>query len=275
VARINATAQSPTAMRPSRSAQTSTTHSPRDSPHYMPIETAARHEDPRSHCGEDVKEWGHSRRRPRSPEVGAVAASRQERPREILDARPESVHDPLFANTSTRRSRSSASGNPRCNHHFARRTTSSGMLAGTVDEPLQLAAHLITEAGPPQTPAHVVVADVTRCVRIPWNLGALYLLPERRGDRFDRFASSPRRLGDLTASWRGRIAESHGPADADELPFRLSESVINRRSDDGDGRRAAMVIAERRPAHPRFVGDLAALRRLPPWPAGLTVYAMT
>ena len=48
------------------------------------------------------------------------------------------------------------------------------------------------------------------------------------------------------------IAECDGPADADDLPFRLVESVINRRSDDGDCPGAAMGHRRRRAAHARL-----------------------
>ena len=68
----------------------------------------------------------------------------------------------------------------------------------------------------------------------PWNLGALYLLPELRVDRFEQFRLRRANFASATECWRTAvIAECDGPVDADELPFRLVESVINRRSDDG------------------------------------------
>jgi hypothetical protein len=96
-----------------------------------------------------------------------------------------------------------------------------------------------------------------------WNLGALYLLPELRVDRFDQFrvdrADLRERYRELAASV---IAESGGPADADELPFRLVESVINRRSDDGDApAEQPWIIADGALRTLGFDGDLAALRQ--------------
>ena len=58
------------------------------------------------------------------------------------------------------------------------------------------------------------------------------------------------------------IAECDGPADADDLPFRLVESVINRRSDDTDcPDEQPWVIADGALRTLGFDGDFAALRK--------------
>ena len=58
------------------------------------------------------------------------------------------------------------------------------------------------------------------------------------------------------------IAECDGPADADDLPFRLVESVINRRSDDSDcPDEQPWVIADGALRTLGFNGDFAALRK--------------
>ena len=157
---------------------------------------------------------------------------------EILDAAAELFTDLGYASTSTRRI-ADAVGVRQASlyHHFATKDDIlDALLTGTVDKPLRLAAELLGEQGPAAPRLHaLIVADVTQLCASRWNLGALYLLPELRLDRFERF-----RL--LRAELRGRyrslaaevIAEYDGPADADDLPFRLVESVINRRSDDID-----------------------------------------
>ena len=191
------------------------------------------------------------------PAAGAIAATGQDRARRDPRRRRRAVHHAGYASTSTRRI-ADAVGVRQASlyHHFATKDDIlDALLAGTVDEPLRLAAELLAENGP-AAPACTRwwSADVAQLCASRWNLGALYLLPELRVDRFEQF-----RLG--RAELRGRyrslaaevIAECDGPADADDLPFRLVESVINRRSDDGGlPRRAAMGHRRRRTAHPRL-----------------------
>lgn len=156
---------------------------------------------------------------------------------EILDAAAELFTEHGYANTSTRRI-ADAVGMRQASlyHHFATKDDIlDALLAGTVEAPLQLAAELIAEGGPAVNQLYtLVVSDVAQLCRGTWNLGALYLLPELRVDRFAQFR---RRRADLRERYRtlaaAVIAECGGPADADDLPFRLVESAINRRSDDG------------------------------------------
>ena len=96
-------------------------------------------------------------------------------------------------------------------------------------------------------------------MRQRWNL-ALYLYPSR----LDRFRGVPAARG--RRLYRGLaaqvIAECDGPADADDLPFRLVESVINRRSDDTDcPDEQPWVIADGALRMLGFNGDFAALRK--------------
>jgi len=199
---------------------------------------------------------------------------RLERPRrpgktardEILDAAAELFTTGGYANTSTRRI-ADAVGVRQASlyHHFATKDDIlDALLTGTVDEPLRLAADLIAEVGPAVPRLHALaVADATQLCNSTWNLGALYLLPELRVDRFEQFRLRRNELRDRYRMLAvAVIAECDGPADAEDLPFRLVESVINRRSDDGvcppdqpwligDGALRAVG----------FDGDFAALRR--------------
>jgi AcrR family transcriptional regulator len=184
---------------------------------------------------------------------------------EILDAAAELFTTHGYANTSTRKI-ADAVGVRQASlyHHFATKDDIlEALLTGTVDRPLRLAAELIAEAGPSAGRLHtLVVADVKQLCESTWNLGALYLLPELRVDRFDQFrvnrADLRERYLRLAASV---IAEHDGPADADELPFRLVESVINRRSDDGDvPAEQPWIIADGAMRTVGFDGDFAALR---------------
>jgi AcrR family transcriptional regulator len=155
---------------------------------------------------------------------------------EILDAAAELFTTQGYASTSTR-AIADAVGVRQASlyHHFATKDDIlDALLAGTVDAPLQLAADLLAETGSAAARLHVLmVSDVAQLCGSRWNLGALYLLPELRVDRFEQFrlrrAALRTHYRDLA---RQVIAECDGPADADDLPFRLVESAINQRSDD-------------------------------------------
>ena len=156
---------------------------------------------------------------------------------EILDAAAELFTEHGYANTSTRRI-ADAVGMRQASlyHHFATKDDIlDALLAGTVEAPLHLAAELDAEGGAPVQQLYtLMVSDVAQLCRGAWNLGALYLLPELRVDRFAQFR---RRRAELRERYRmlaeAVIADCGGPVDAADLPFRLVESAINRRSDDG------------------------------------------
>lgn len=155
---------------------------------------------------------------------------------EILDAAAELFTTIGYAATSTRRI-ADAVGMRQASlyHHFATKDDIlDALLAGTVDQPLALATELLAEPGAAAPRLHALVAqDVSQLCGSRWNLGALYLLPELRTDRFAQFRL---RRDELRGRYRSLaaavIAECDGRAEADDLPFRLVESVINRRSDD-------------------------------------------
>jgi AcrR family transcriptional regulator len=200
---------------------------------------------------------------------------RLERPRrpgqtareEILDAAAELFTNLGYASTSTRRI-ADAVGVRQASlyHHFATKDDIlDALLAGTVDEPLRLAAELLDDEGQAVPRLHaLVVGDVTQLCASRWNLGALYLLPELRLDRFEQFRLS---RADLRGRYRRLsaevIEECGGPADADDLPFRLVESVINRRSDDTVcPDEQPWVIADGALRMLGFDGDFARLHKL-------------
>jgi AcrR family transcriptional regulator len=185
---------------------------------------------------------------------------------EILDAAAGLFTRLGYASTSTRRI-ADAVGVRQASlyHHFATKDDIlDALLAGTVDEPWRLAAELRDEKGPAAPRLHaLVVGDVTQLCAGRWNLGALYLLPELRLDRFEQFRLRRAELRALYRSLAAQvIAECDGPADADDLPFRLVESVINRRSDDADcPDEQPWVIADGALRTLGFNGDFAALRK--------------
>ena len=185
---------------------------------------------------------------------------------EILDAAAELFTTLGYASTSTRRI-ADAVGIRQASlyHHFATKDDIlDALLVDTVDAPLRLAEQLLAETGPGAPRLHLLVAaDVDQLCASRWNLGALYLLPDLRVPRFEKFHLVRARLrGHYAALSRKVIAECDGPADAEDLPFRLVESVINRRSDDGacdEGQK--WVIADGALRVLGWCGDGAQLRR--------------
>lgn len=156
---------------------------------------------------------------------------------EILDAAAELFTTVGYAATSTRRIAESVGiRQASLYHHFAAKDDIlDALLADTVDTSVRLAAELLAESGPGAPRLHtLVVADTAQLCGGSWNLGTLYLLPELRAERFAAFR---RRRGELRSHYRelsrAVIADHDGPVDGDDLPFRLVEAAINRRSDDG------------------------------------------
>jgi AcrR family transcriptional regulator len=152
-------------------------------------------------------------------------------------------------------------------HHFATKDDIlDALLAGTLDDALRLAAELLAEPGPcaPRVDA-LVVGDATHLCGSRWNLGALYLLPELRVPRFEVFRLRREELRQLYRRLSaGAIAESGGPPEADDLPFRLVESVINWRSDDaGCAPDQPWLIADGALRVLGWDGDFARVRTAP------------
>ncbi|WP_304413528.1 TetR/AcrR family transcriptional regulator [Nocardia sp. BMG51109] len=158
---------------------------------------------------------------------------------EILDAAAELFTTKGYASTSTR-GIADAVGIRQASlyHHFsAKDDILDALLDETVTGPLELAARL---RGEPTSAAVRLYAlawfDVRQLCATRWNLGALYLLPELRSERFAAFRL---RREDLRRHYEELadevIAETGAAhvAGARVLPFRLVESVTNIRSDEG------------------------------------------
>jgi AcrR family transcriptional regulator len=185
---------------------------------------------------------------------------------EILDAAAELFTTQGYANTSTRRI-ADAVGIRQASlyHHFATKDDIlDALLDNTVDAPLTLARELHAEAGPAAPRLHLLVAtDVDQLCQTRWNLGALYMLPEVRVQRFQKFRLRRAELRSMYRTLsRQVISECGGNADAEELPFRLVESAINGRSDDdGCTPGQCWVIADGALRVLGWAGDFEALRR--------------
>ncbi|MBU9765613.1 TetR/AcrR family transcriptional regulator [Mycobacterium sp. TNTM28] len=183
---------------------------------------------------------------------------------EILDAAAELFTNHGYASTSTRRIADEVGvRQASLYHHFATKDDIlDALLAGTVDAALQLGTELLGSAGPAGGRLHtLVVGDAHQLCTGRWNLGALYLLPELRMDRFEPFRLRRAQLREVYRSLsESVIAECRGPRAAADLPFRLVETVVNSRSDDVEPTPAQpWVIGEGALRILGFVGDFAPL----------------
>src|SRR5262245_43188470 len=165
---------------------------------------------------------------------------------EILDAAAELFTEHGYANTSTRRI-ADAVGVRQASlyHRFATKDDIlDALLAETVAEPLRLAAALQrTDAEPAARLYALARFDVGQLCASRWNLAALYLLPELRTERFAAFRERRDELrGDYSSVSEAVVGDCDGVADAVTLPFRLVESVINARSDDGSSPHDAEAV---------------------------------
>ncbi|MFE5283633.1 TetR/AcrR family transcriptional regulator [Nocardia sp. NPDC056611] len=158
---------------------------------------------------------------------------------EILDAAAELFTSHGYGNTSTR-AVADAVGIRQASlyHHFAAKDDIlDALLAETVTAPLELAGTLAERPEPAAVRLYALAwFDVSQLCAGRWNLGALYLLPELRSERFARFRERRDELrGHYETLAAAVIAEAGtgAVAGAERLPFRLVESVINMRSDEG------------------------------------------
>ncbi|NUS93060.1 MAG: TetR/AcrR family transcriptional regulator, partial [Nocardia sp.] len=159
---------------------------------------------------------------------------------EILDAAAELFTTNGYGSTSTRVI-AEAVGIRQASlyHHFAAKDDILDALLGeTVAAAAELAERLADRPEPAAVRLYVLARfDIGQLCDARWNIGALYFLPELRGERFARFRH---RRDALRASYE-RLAEqvviAAGPSGVPEarvLPFRSVETVIKIRSDAGE-----------------------------------------
>lgn len=156
---------------------------------------------------------------------------------EILDAAAELFTTDGFAATTTRRIAESV-GIQQASLYYHFKTKDDildALLAMTIDQPLHYAALLAERPEPPVVRLYALaLADAAQLAASRWNLGALYLLPDLRADRFLVFR---RKRDQLRTHYQDLAAQACGAervrGGVERLPFRLVESVIMLRA-DGD-----------------------------------------
>lgn len=191
---------------------------------------------------------------------------------EIRDAAAELFTTRGYTNTSTRMI-AEAVGMRQASlyHHFATKDELlDSLLAGTVDVPLAVAQALRDSDAPPEVKMYALAFfDADQLGRSTWNLGALYLLPELREERFATFRSHRYALMELYASIAASTLAGLGVVVApgtENLPFRVVETVVNRRADIESGRAEsatdyARVVAESTVRVLGWTGDVRRLAR--------------
>ena len=189
--------------------------------------------------------------------VGRPRSGDRQRPggtprEEILDAAAELFTSRGYAATSTRMI-ADAVGIRQASlyYHFtSKEELLEELLAGTVRPSLAFAAALAADPASPDARLFALAAfDTGVLCGGRWNLGALYLLPEVRGERFAAFRDE---RAQLRAAYAGLIRDLAGteaasgidPNPADDLAdlvFGLVESVITIRSEREIGDVEAMA----------------------------------
>jgi AcrR family transcriptional regulator len=170
--------------------------------------------------------------RPRRP--GSTARA------EILDAAAELFTTRGFASTSTRLVAEAVGVRQASlyNHFATKDDILAALLEQTVAPTLSFCERLGDDAPAEARLYALALFDTAQLVAGRWNLGALYLLPEVRTERFAQFHTARTGLREcyrrLTVAVLDRLGAG---ADADDpradLPFRLVESAINIRADRG------------------------------------------
>lgn len=161
---------------------------------------------------------------------------------EILDASAELFTTRGFTNTSTRVI-AEAVGLRQASlyHHFATKDDIlDALLSGTVDAPLAVAQHIRNSQAEAATQMYALAYfDSGQLGASTWNLGALYLLPELRSERFETFRDHRYTLMGLYAAIASDTLDQLGSQrrpGTEDLPFRLVETVVNARADRENGR---------------------------------------
>jgi AcrR family transcriptional regulator len=159
---------------------------------------------------------------------------------EILDAAGELFTTNGYSSTSTRRIAESAGiQQASIYHHFStKQAILMTLLLTTVESPLAVAQRLLVEKRPASVRLHALIQfDAAQLFDSRWNLGALYLLPEVRGEAFEDFQTARTDLRNAYAALTDQaMKEGEGASPTAflrEVPFRLVETAINMRTDSG------------------------------------------
>lgn len=166
---------------------------------------------------------------------------------EILDAAGELFTTRGYSGTSTRMI-AEAVGIRQASlyHHFKTKDDIlEALLQNTVARALVTAQQLREADGDPALGRLQSLArfDAAQLAGSRWNLGALYLLPELRTERFAEFRQARTDLARIYAALAGEVLGDPGDPRR-HLPFRLVESVISMRSDEMAGALGADSLHE-------------------------------
>ncbi|WP_280406966.1 TetR/AcrR family transcriptional regulator [Nocardia carnea] len=158
---------------------------------------------------------------------------------EILDAAAEQFTTHGDRSTSTR-AIAEAVGIRQASlyHHFrAKDDILDALLGETIADAAELAGRLSENDEPAAVRLYALARfDIEQLCAARWNVGALYFLPELRGERFAQFRLRRDRLRESYEALAARVVTEIGAggiAEASAIPFRLVETVINIRSDEG------------------------------------------
>ncbi len=169
--------------------------------------------------------------RPRLVEQRRRGATARE---EIRDAAAELFTTRGYAGTSTRMI-AEAVGIRQASlyHHFKTKDDIlESLLKDTVVAPLEKAREVAAADGPTLARLQELAGfDAGQLAASRWNLGALYLLPELRTQRFAEFRQARTDLARIYAQLAGEVLGDQSDPRR-HVPFRLVESVISMRSDE-------------------------------------------
>ncbi|HEY8717508.1 TetR/AcrR family transcriptional regulator [Pengzhenrongella sp.] len=171
------------------------------------------------------------------PRVGTSPQPTGSAAEQILDAAARNFVQSGFEATSTR-TIAAAVGLRQASlyYHFAsKQEMLAELLARTVRPSLAAAERLLTAPGSAAGRLHALVSfDCSLLLTSAYNIGALYLLPEVREERFAQFRADRRRLREAYHQLISEVLASTGPDGASgpppdilsDLVFGLVESVI-------------------------------------------------
>lgn len=192
-------------------------------------------------------------REPRRP--GATARA------EILDAAAELFTTRGFASTSTRLIADAVGIRQASlyNHFATKNDILVALLEDTVEPTIEFDASLDDNHPPAVRLCALAWFDTAQLCAGRWNLGALYLLPEVRTERFGHFRAEREQLAIRYRDLATEIVGENDPRAG--LPFRLVESAIAIRADDErvDAKLPEMLATASLDV--LGVGDTAAVKR--------------